>query len=227
MLALMWVVLSSGCAARAPTPATVLQINPKGCDAQWDLGTPPLIEIDSPQGAQAFRVDGNLRCLAQTDDGSVSYAVYRLPRFVEPWTLRVESRISEGKLFAPAGLLLDADAKVTRQIPFDRFAMRGERLRTTVFFAPDNANEEYLLIHSAGAVVGRSERHIVSGSFVIPLIAGVLPFLYMQGTESEGSFTYAHDGVVYLRARTESYSALRRKAPARATGISERGVVTR
>lgn len=207
-------LLASGCAGRAPLPATVMKLNPKGCDAQWDLASPKQIEIDSPQGPQAFRVDGDLRCMAQSGDGSVSYAVYRLPRFRESWTLLVESRISEGRLFAPAGLLLDADGTVTRQIPFDRFALRGARLRATVFFGPENVTEEYLLVHSAGAIVGRNERHIVSGSFVIPLIAGVLPFVYMQGTESEGNFTYAHNGVVYLLGRSETYAPLRRNAGA-------------
>lgn len=209
-------LLASGCVSRAPVPATVMQLNPKGCDAQWDLATPQQIEMDSPHGAQAFRVDGDLRCLAYSGDSSVSYAVYRLPRFREPWTLQLESRISEGRLFAPAGLILNAEGIVLREIPFDRFAMRGDRLRSTVFFGPDNATEEYLLVHSAGAIVGSNQRHIVSGSFVVPVIAGLLPFVYMQGTESEGSFTYAHSGVVYVLARSESYAPLRRNAEMRA-----------
>jgi hypothetical protein len=223
LLLLLCAVLLSGCAGRTLVPATVMQLNPKGCDARWDLASPPAVVLDSPQGAQGFRVDGDLRCLAQSDGRSVSYAVYRLPRFRESWTLQVESRISDGGLFAPEAVLLDADGKVLREVPFDRFALRGERLETTVFFNQENAAEQYLVVHSAGVVVGRDERHVVSSSFIVPLIAGALPFLYMQGTESEGSFTYAHNGVVYLLARSRSYSPLRRHAQARAMARSELG----
>ena len=219
-------LFAGGCAGRAPKPATVMQLNPKGCQAQWSLASAPQIVMDSAEGEQAFRVDGDVRCMAASDGSSVSYAVYRLPRYREPWTLQLESRISQGSLFAPEALLLDADGKVLRNVPFDRFAMRGERLETTVFFDQDNAAEQYLLVHSAGAMVGRDERHVVSGSFIVPLIAGALPFLYMQGTESEGSFRYAHNGVVYLLARSQTYSPLRRNEQARAAR-SEMGLVQR
>jgi hypothetical protein len=219
-------LLATGCAGRAPKPATVMQLNPKGCNAEWNLAATQQIVMDSPEGEQAFRVDGDVRCMALSNGRSVSYAVYRLPRYREPWTLQIESRISEGALFAPEALLLDGDGVVLRDIPFDRFAMRGERLETTVFFNQDNAAEQFLLVHSAGAVVGRDERHVVSGSFIVPLLAGALPFLYMQGTESEGSFRYAHNGVVYLLARSQTYSPLRRNEQARAAR-SEIGALQR
>jgi hypothetical protein len=219
--------LVGGCASRALAPATVMQLNPRGCDTQWNLSSPQAIEMDSPQGAQAFRVDGDVRCLAQSGDRSVSYAVYRLPRYRDPWTLQLESRITNGALFAPEAMLLDADGKVVREMTFDRFAMRGERLQITVFFNDENASEHYLVVRSAGAVVGRDERHVVSSSFYVPLLAGALPFLYMQGTEAEGSFTYAHNGVIYLLARSQAYSPLGRKADSRAMVRSEFGAVPR
>lgn len=214
--------LGTGCAS-APVPATVMPLNPKGCHARWDLGSAQPIVMDDPQGAQAFRVDGDARCLVHPGGGSVSYAVYRLPAYRESWTLALETRISDGGLFAPEALLLDAGARVLRTVPFDRFAMRGERLQTTLFFSQENAAERYLVVHSAGAVVGRDERHVVSSSFVVPLIAGALPFLYMQGTESEGSFRYAHNGMVYLLARSQAYSPLRRHAQSRTMARSELG----
>jgi hypothetical protein len=224
--ALLSVLSVTGCAGRPTKPATVMQLNPKGCNAEWNLASAQPIVMDSPEGEQAFRVDGDVRCMALSGGRSVSYAVYRLPRYRAPWTLQMESRISEGALFAPEALLLDGDGVVLRDIPFDRFAMRGERLETTIFFNQDNASEQFLLVHSAGAVVGRDERHVVSGSFVVPLLAGALPFLYMQGTESEGSFRYAHNGVVYLLARSQTYSPLRRNEQARAAR-AEMGLVSR
>ena len=45
-------------------------------------------------------------------------------------------------------------------------------------------------------------------------------------TESEGSFRYAHNGVVYLLARSQTYSPLRRNEQARAAR-SEMGLVQR
>lgn len=222
-LLLLGALSLGGCANRALAPATVMQLNPKGCDTQWNLASPQAIEMDSPEGAQSFRVDGDARCLAQSGDRSVSYAVYRLPRYRDPWTLQLESRITDGGLFAPDVLLLDADGRIAREVPFDRFALRGERLQTTVFFNDENASERFLVVRSAGAMVGRDERHVVSGSFVVPLLAGALPFLYMQGTEAEGSFTYAHNGVVYMLARSTGYQPLRRSAQAR----SELGALAR
>ena len=206
-------VFLSACAGPTLSPAPVMKLNPKGCHATWDLASSQQIELDSPGGAHSFRVDGDVRCLAQSGKGSVSYAVYRLPRSSEPWTLLIESRISEGSLFAPEGLLLNGEGNVLREIPFERFAKRGNGLQTTVFFGPDNAAEEYLLIHSAGAIVGSQERHIVSGKFTIPILTGALPFLYMQGTEAEGIFAYTNRGVVYLRARSAAYAPMRRHTP--------------
>lgn len=223
LLLLLMASLVGGCASRAPAPATVMQLNPKRCDAQWDLTAPKAIEMDPPQGAQGFRIDGDVRCLAQSGDRSVSYAVYRLPRYHEPWTLQLESRITDGGLFAPEAVLLDADGKTLREVRFDRFALRGERLQTTVFFNDENAGEHYVVVRSAGAVVGRDERHVVSSSFYVPLLAGALPFLYMQGTEAEGSFTYAHNGTVYLLARSRDYQPLRRYQEARTMVRSEPG----
>lgn len=224
---LMLATCVGGCASRALAPATVMQLNPKGCDTQWNLDSPKTIEMDPPQGAQAFRIDGDVRCLAQSGDRSVSYAVYRLPRYRDPWTLQLGSHITDGGLFAPEAVLLDADGKTVREVTFDRFALRGERLQATVFFNDENAGERYLVVRSAGAVVGRDQRHVVSSSFYVPLLAGALPFLYMQGTEAEGSFTYAHNGTVYLLARSKDYQPLRRYDAARTTVRSEPGPVPR
>lgn len=218
------VMLATGCASSGPT--TVMQLNPRGCATQWDLSSPQAIVLDAPGGAQSHRIDGDTHCLAQPDGVAASYAVYRLPRFRESWTLQLESLITGGGLFAPEALLLDAQGKVLREVAFDRFALRGDRLQTTVFFSQDNAAEQYLLVQSAGAVVGRDERRVVSGSFIVPLLAGALPFLYMQGTESEGSFTYSHSGTINLLARSQG-APLRRNAHVRAMARSELGAFTR
>lgn len=225
-LALLLVLASvaSGCATRGSTAVT--RITAPRCDAQWQLSAPQGITLDPAQGPQSHRIDPAGRCLTLSDGSAVSYAVFRLPRYRGPWTLELDSQLSGTSLFAPEALLLDAGGKVLREVPFERFAMRGDRLQTTVFFSEDNVAEQYLLLHSAGAAVGRDERHVVSSSFIVPLFAGAMPFLFMQGTESEGAFTYSHSGTVSLLARSQG-AALRRNSQARAVARSEMGVFTR
>lgn len=224
VLLLLTALIATGCASRGP--ATVMPLNPKSCVTQWDLRSPQTIVLDAAGGAQSHRIEGDTHCLAQPDGAAASYAVYRLPRFREPWTLQLESLITKGSLFAPEALLLDVEGKVLREVAFDRFALRGDRLQTTVFFSQDNAAEHYLLVKSARALVGRDERRVVSGSFIVPLLAGALPFLYMQGTESEGSFTYSHSGTINLLARSQA-APLRRNAQVRAMARAELGAFTR
>ncbi|MGH8516121.1 MAG: MalM family protein, partial [Panacagrimonas sp.] len=145
-LALLLALVASGCASRASTAVT--RITTPRCDAQWQLSTPQGITLDSAQGQQSHRIDPASRCLALPDGSAVSYAVFRLPRYRGPWTLQVDSELSGRSLFAPEALLLDADGKVLREVSFERFAMRGDRLQTTVFFSEENVAEHYLLLHS-------------------------------------------------------------------------------
>lgn len=212
-------LLVSGCASRGP--AAVTRIQAKGCDTQWNMASAQAIQVDSVRGVE-HRFGKGSPCLAQSDGRAVTYTMFRLPRFREDYTLQIDSQIDGGSLFAPEVLTLDAAGNVLREVSFERFALRGDRLQTTMFFSDENASEQYLLMRSAQQVVGHGERRVVSGSFVIPIIAGVLPFLYMQGTESEGEYTYSHNGVVSLQARS-SAPALRRNSQARDVARSELG----
>ena len=216
-------LLATGCASRGP--AALTRIESQGCDEQWKLAGAKAIQVDAPRSVE-HRFQAGSPCLAQSDGGAASYTVFRLPRFREAYTLQVDSQITGRSLFAPELVTLDAAGHVLREIPFDRFALRGDRLQVTVFFSQDNAGEQYLLLRSARQAVGRDERRFVSGSFFIPIVAGVLPFLYMQGTESEGQYTYSYDGVVSLQARS-SAPALRRNMQARDIARSEIGFFAR
>jgi hypothetical protein len=216
-------LVATGCASRGPAAVTRMQA--PGCDARWDMTNAQAIQVDSLRTIEhSFKAGTG--CVAESDGSAVSYAVFRLPRFREDYTLRIDSQINGRSLFAPELVTLDASGKVLREVPFDRFAMRGDRLQTTMFFSEDNADEQFLLMRSARQVVGQGERRVVSGSFVIPLVAGVFPFLYMQGTESEGEYTYAHNGVVRLQARSNA-PALRRNLQARDAARSEIGFLMR
>jgi len=216
-------LIATGCASRGP--AAVTRLKAPGCDARWNMENAQAIQVDSLRAVEhSFRTGSG--CVAESDGSAVAYTVFRLPRFREDYTLQIDSQIEGRSLFAPELVTLDADGKVLREVPFDRFALRGDRLQTTMFFSADNASEQYLLMRSARQVVGQGERRLISGSFVIPLVAGVLPFLYMQGTESEGEYTYAHNGVVRLQARSNA-PALRRNLQARDAARSEIGFLLR
>lgn len=195
------VLLGSGCASRQPPAVT--QLSAPGCDARWNLEPAAVLQVGEAH-ERVHRFDSSSRCLAQSDGGASRYAVFRLPRFREDWTLRIDSQISGRSLFAPEALLLDAEGRVLRELPFERFSLRGDRLQATVFFSGQNADEQYLLLRSARQAVGRDERRVESGSFVIPLITGLLPLVYMQGTESEGTYTYSHGGLVRLEAHSST-----------------------
>ena len=222
LLALL-TLLVTGCASHGPTAVTRLQT--QGCDTQWNTANARNLQVDAARGLE-HRFQPGSPCLAESDGGAVTYTVFRLPRFREDYTLQVDSQISGGSLFAPEMVTLDAAGNVLREVSFERFSLRGDRLQTTMFFSRENAGEQYLLMRSARQVVGHEERRVVSGSFIIPVVAGVLPFLYMQGTEKEGQYTYSHTGVVSLQARSNA-PALRRNLQARDVARSEIGFFAR
>jgi hypothetical protein len=216
-------LLVSGCAGRGPAAVTRLQA--KTCDTRWNTANAQNLQVDSVRPVE-HRFEAGSPCLAESDGSAATYTVFRLPRYREDYTLRIDSQINGRSLFAPEVMTLDAAGNVQRVVTFDRFSLRGDHLQSTMFFSQDNAGEQYLLMRSARQVVGQGERRVVSSSFVIPLVAGVLPFLYMQGTESEGEYTYSHNGVVRLQARSNAPS-LRRNMQARDVARSEIGTFVR
>ena len=222
MLLVIVALAATGCASRGPVAITKIQNT--GCDTAWKLDGAELVRLDTGR-PETHRFDAASRCLAESDGAAASYAVFRLPRFRESWTLEVDSQIDGRRLFAPEVLMLDAEGKLLRQLPYDRFTMRGDRTQAMVFFSEENAAERYVLVRSATQAVGRDERRVVSGSFMVPILTGIMPFLYMQGTESEGAYTLAHDGLVNLWAR--SSHAPRRLPQARDIARSELGAFTR
>lgn len=211
-------LLATGCASRGPA-APVTRIKTGGCQTQWSMAGAQAIPLDSLRRVE-YRFEKGSPCLVRSEGGAVTYAMFRLPRFREDYTLQIASQIDGRSLFAPELMTLDAAGNVLREVPFERFSLRGDRLQTTMFFSQDNASEQYLVMRSSPDVVGQGERRVVSSSFVVPVLAGVLPFLFIQGTESEGEYTYSHFGVVSLQAQS-SASPRRRNMQARDVARSE------
>lgn len=215
-------LLATGCASRGPAPVT--RIESPRCDTGWNLESAVVLELD-PARPENLRFDAASRCFAARGGAPVNYAVLRLPRFRKAWMLTLESPIVGQSLFAPEVLTLDADGQVLRRLPFERFSMRGEHLEASLFVGEENAPERFLLVHSAIQAVGQGGTQVVSGAFVIPILTGLIPLVYMQGTERERSYTLAHSGQMRLRAQLAGAS--RRPGQARDIARAELGTFAR
>jgi hypothetical protein len=204
----------TGCASRGPAP---MQAAAPACGDGWNPQAAVLLSAD-PMRPTRHRVESSAA-------GCETVALFRLPRFREDWTLDVDSVFDGNRLFAPQVHLLDEQGKVLRELSFDRFSMRGERLQATLFFGAANSGERFLRVRAAPEVLGQTGHRVVSSSFVVPLVNAVLPLMYIQGTESEQSYTYADTGVLSLSAR--GASALRRSPQAHDVARSELGAFAR
>ncbi len=191
-------VAMTGCASRSATPVTTvadIEHSPV-CDRSWQLQDAVQLEPSPRPLVQLF--DAGSPCLAETSGVAVTYAAYRLPAYTGNWRLRVESHLHGRSLFAPELVLLDENRRVVRHVPHERFVMRGKQLQATVFFHDENAGERYLLVRSATHAAGHGQVRVESSYFILPIFTGLIPFVYMQGTEREREFVLAHSGVVKI-----------------------------
>lgn len=173
------------------------------CTRSWQLNSAATLDLDVSQ-PKAVEFTSSSPCLVEPSGRAVTYFSFALPPYSAPWVLRVESHIDGRALFAPEIMLIDADKKVSRRIPYERFSLRGNQLQTTIFFNSENADEQYLIIRSAPDVSGQGTTVVESGYFVVPIIAGLIPFFYMQGTERERDYVLSHSGIVKFFARSKS-----------------------
>lgn len=204
--ALLLAVLS-GCASQPPSVAgsDPALIHSPVCDQSWQLDSAAPLKYSSKPLIQVF--DASSACLAEPNGVAVTYAAYRLPNFQGPWQMRVESHIHGRSLFAPELILLDQDHQAVRRIPHQRFVMRGKQLQATIFFKNENAGEKFLLVRSASGVAGHGQVRVESSYFVLPIFTGIIPFVYMQGTEREREFVLSHSGVVKVYTEKPGRSA--------------------
>lgn len=218
-------LISAGCASRGaaplqPSPSSLTPVTEAApaCSQPWSTTDALALSADALRPTR-HRMPG--AAVAAHGCAPVNTALFRLPRFREDWTLDIDSQIDGAQLFAPEIELLDEHGRVLRELTFDRFSMRGDRLQATVFFGAANGDERFLRVRPAPQVLGQDGRRVVSGSFFIPLFNAVLPLVYMQGTESEQRYTYADQGVLNFSAR--SASAARRHPQAHDVARGELG----
>ena len=200
-----------GCASRGTAPVT--HFDTQACDAQWNLRSAR--SLDSGDGLplqQQF--DEHSSCRIQADGKQVRYALFQLPQRGAETRLTVSSLIQGRSLFAPSVAILDVEGRVLRQWEFERFSTRGNRLNLDLFLdgVATESRERFLLVQSAANAVGEERERVVSSSFVLPILTGLVPMLLMHGTERETQYTLSHNGQVEIRV--EGGRNLRRALPA-------------
>lgn len=198
-----------GCASRGAAPETHLAA--PACDTQWNLSAARSLETNDSLLLQQ-RFDSHSACRVNADGLPLRYALFRLPPQGGETRLSVSSLIQGRSLFAPVVALLDEQGRVLRQWEFDRFSMRGDQLQLDLYLGDAASAEHYLLVHSAPQAVGQQRERVVSSSFVLPILTGVVPMLFMHGTERETQYTLSHNGQVEIRV--DSDRSPRRTLPA-------------
>lgn len=209
ILLLLLALSLGGCASRGAGPETHLAA--PACDTHWNLSAARSLDADDSL-LQQQRFDTHSACRVNADGVLLRYALFRLPPQGGETRLIVSSLIQGRSLFAPVVALLDEQGQVLRQWEFDRFSMRGDQLQLDLYLGDAASAERYLLVHSAPQAVGQQRERVVSGSFVLPILTGVVPMLFMHGTERETQYTLSHDGQVEIRV--DSDRSPRRNLPA-------------
>lgn len=203
-------LLLAACATTppAPPPEAVTAITGKTCEATPSLvGAIPL----TPPKPNAYfalttPVDAKKPCV-QTGEVSSNYVVYALPAHAENHTITVGGVQEPVRTFAPSVSLLDADGKVTRTFPDDKFATYGDMLG--VQFIPQ-ATERYILVTSNPALVGQSvhtfETRVNVSYGYTPATAYSYGGSYSQMHGSEGGHnrTFSVEGTISVTVQAAS-----------------------
>jgi hypothetical protein len=191
--------LLGACSSAPKRPTPVTQIDEKVCAEAIQFERATVIN-PKRNDVQSYRVDRRSPCL-RTDAGPMSYLAFRLLEFESPYSVTVESEQVGGVLFAPQLGLMDEAGHVSRRLAFEDFSLRGTLLRATVFVNAENAQERYLIVTSAVGQVGQTRQPIVAQVTMIPVLTGLLPMMWVSGSEYQGQYTLAHNGQIRMQAQ--------------------------
>lgn len=199
-------LIASACAGVQPQ-APITRIEPQRCDRDWQLRSASQLSVDASE-AREQRMDGSSRCLDR-GTGPIAYLPFRLPAYRAPYSITIDSEMAGTSLFAPEVFLLNGVGQAQRSVPYERFSVRGNKLRATVFINGGNASERYLVVASSATVVGKVEEKLVSKVTPIPVPLGLVPMLYVDASEYQGQYVLTHNGVLRLHARSAASSERR------------------
>lgn len=132
-----------------------------------------------------------------TPTGPAVYEAVRLPRLDAPYLVSIGSIVQGAALFSPRLTILGEDGQMLRQIPRESFNFRGAAFDATLRIAP---GDRFLLITSDPDTVGKDMSQMVSSVSQSVVCAPWCVPIY-RGNDSQRLSTFAHNGVVTLRAR--------------------------
>ncbi len=164
----------------------------------------------NPRGAKTLKVNRssswNLRiyedapCRKNADGSESSYQILALDGYEQPYYVQVLSLTSRDReLFAPVVAALDADARVTRWIPSERWVYRGDRLTASLFFNAENARDRYLVVMSNPLKVGQTVKQRLQEQERTSLLIAS----WYGGDDRELNLKLTRYGQVQLKARRD------------------------
>lgn len=188
-------LLLAGCSS-APVPPPMLSIDADNCAAQPDLAQAQALVLakdadDAKPVATTF--DAKTACFAPTPGAKALYRVFALPQETADYTVSVASAPFGQGIFAPDVSLLDADGKVLRTIPREKFVFRGNAL--TILFR-SHPDEHYLLVSSDPNELGKTFERTQEATQVYTGSTGFGTYQIHTGTDTTNQYIYTANGNV-------------------------------
>ncbi|SEA38802.1 Maltose operon substrate-binding protein precursor (MalM) [Thiothrix caldifontis] len=189
------VALLSGC-ANVDYKANLQQAS-VCCNQLADIQYLPL-SYDKPLEAAVGSKETPVRLF----DGSKSFFLAaQLPAFTAPYEVQITSEPVGTQLFAPQGLLLNANHQVVRKIPASAFQYSNGWL-SHKFFLNRDEGLRYVVLYAAQEEVGKAREQRHAAVTTSPIVAGAYTFHYSVGNDVQNKITSAEGGKLTLKAVT-------------------------
>lgn len=194
LAALAGAALLSACAVeKMPEPVT--SITARDCAASPDLSKAVALAFDpKDETKQVADIAEATPCMTSAA-GPAMYLAYALPQSDAAYVVGVASPARGTTLFAPHVMLLGADGSVKREYSGKQLEFRGEGLGVRV---RNHADEAYLVVASDPGSVGQGTTRINEATQVTTGSTGYATYQIHTGSESQDSYTYAHNGRVIV-----------------------------
>jgi hypothetical protein len=173
----------------------MLTVGDRPCATTPDLAMALPLALQG-QTKAAVNFNTQTPCLQPAAGRSRLYAVFALPISDEPFWLSVMSVVKGQGVVAPHLALLDENGTVMREIPQDRFMLRGNSLQFGVRPQP---GERFLLATSDPDAVGQQSDRIMGSTNQAAVPVGTGGYLIItSGQEAVRTLTRAHGGQIVV-----------------------------
>jgi hypothetical protein len=187
----------TACATTPPVPA-VTTIAGRACAVSVDLAraTPLVPAKPEPRYSVRAVVDSSFPCV-EIDGAKSTYVVFAFPPEATEKTFTVGGVFEEARIFAPIVQTLDANGSPLRKFSGDDFMARGELFSAQL---RPRAEERYLLVRSAGGLVGSEDARITMGINTSgTYIPGAGAVTIRTGADNASLRTFSHEGIVEVQ----------------------------